>query len=145
MHVQSKSPKTGKRVRPFVSERILHSTREQNISGRGEVGDHRHGDVTSFSLFSFPQSKSPARNGKSQEAQNHSCIAFRQSKSSSSNSHRTDTFEEQTPTQDDQYTEILLLRVMSDEFEGLIEDGSVAEDIVCILDETHIGKWDFFC
>ena len=33
---------------------------------------------------------------------------------------------------------------MSDEFEGLIEDGSVAEDIVCILDETHIGKWDFF-
>ena len=33
---------------------------------------------------------------------------------------------------------------MSDEFEGLIEDGSVAEGIVCILDETHIGKWDFF-
>ena len=31
---------------------------------------------------------------------------------------------------------------MSDEFEGLIEDGSVSEDIVRLLDETRIWKGD---
>ena len=56
-----------------------------------------------------------------------------------------DSFEEQTPTPDDQYIEELLLQVMSDEFETVIEDGSaedVAVDIVRLWDQTRIGKED---
>ena len=56
-----------------------------------------------------------------------------------------DSFEEQTPTPDDQYIEELLLQVMSDEFETVIEDGSteaVAVDIVRLWDETQSGKGD---
>ncbi|KAG6884902.1 RuvB ATP-dependent DNA helicase pontin [Termitomyces sp. T159_Od127] len=56
-----------------------------------------------------------------------------------------DTFEEQSQTPDDQYIEELLLQIMADEFETIVEDGSaesVAQDIVCMWEETRIGKAD---
>jgi len=54
-----------------------------------------------------------------------------------------DTFEETTPTPDDQHIEELLLQVMADEFDVVIEDGSaegVAKDIVGMWEETAVGN-----
>lgn len=56
-----------------------------------------------------------------------------------------DAFEEQDPVPDATYIELQLLQIMEDEFEAVLEDGSVeavAKDVVRLWEEAQMGHQD---
>ncbi|KAJ3482268.1 hypothetical protein NLI96_g7094 [Meripilus lineatus] len=57
-----------------------------------------------------------------------------------------DAFEQEDPLPDGPYIELMLLQVLEDEFDVTLEDGSaeqIADDIVRLWEEVHVGKSTF--